>query len=64
MKRITRKAFLDREAEGEGQQRGSRAQSVEGIAVEFEDQRKPISFIKGTWQRGGFSGVFAEIGSA
>jgi hypothetical protein len=25
----------------------------------------PISFqLKGTWQRGGFSGVFAEIGSA
>jgi hypothetical protein len=25
---------------------------------------KIISAVKGTWQRGGFSGVFAEIGSA
>ncbi len=25
---------------------------------------KLCSVLKGTWQRGGFSGVFAEIGSA
>jgi hypothetical protein len=23
-----------------------------------------VKYLKGTWQRGGFSGVFAEIGSA
>jgi hypothetical protein len=25
---------------------------------------KKFDYFKGTWQRGGFSGVFAEIGSA
>jgi hypothetical protein len=31
---------------GKRRGKGSRAQSVAGIAVEFGDQRKPISFIK------------------
>jgi hypothetical protein len=41
----------------------SRAESSEGkphVLVTVNDALK----LKGTWQRGGFSGVFAEIGTA
>ena len=33
-------------------------------ALRKAQQVRNIILIKGTWQRGGFSGVFAEIGSA